>query len=81
MLAKIHDAFVVRKRLTQAMKHELENHVRDAIDNEYWRLGEKQLERWGDLLTLDEKQRIAEHQAFRAKELEYMREKAKQRKP
>ena len=73
VLAKIHDAFVVRKRLTQAMKHELEDHVRDAMDNEYWRLGEKQLERWGDLLTQDEKQRIAEHKAFRANELEYMR--------
>lgn len=80
VLAKIHDAFVVRKRLTQAMKYELEDHVRDAIDNEYWRLGEKQLERWGDLMAQDEKQRIAEHEAFRANELEYMREKAKQRK-
>lgn len=80
VLAKIHDAFVVRKRLTQAMKHELEEHVRDATDNEYWRLGEKQLERWGDLLTQDEKHRIAEHQAFRASELENMREKLRKRK-
>jgi hypothetical protein len=80
VLAKIHDAFVVRKRLTQTMKYELEDHVRDATQNEYWRLGEKQLVRWGELLSQDEKQRIAEHKAFRANELEYMREKAKQRK-
>ncbi len=74
VLAKIHDAFVVRKRLTQMMKHELEDHVRDTTDNEYWRLGEKQLERWGNLITLEEKQRIAEHKAFIANEWEYMRE-------
>jgi hypothetical protein len=80
VLAKIHDAFIVRKQLTQAVKQELEELVQFETHNEYWRLGEKQLKRWGDLQTQDEKQRIAQHKAFIANEVEYMREKAKQRK-
>jgi len=81
VLAKIHDAFIVRKQLTQTVKQELEELVQFETRNEYWRLGEKQLKRWGDLQTQDEKQRIAAHKAFIANEVEYMREKAKQRKP
>lgn len=80
VLAKIHDAFIVRKQLPQAVKQELEELVQFETHNEYWRLGEKQLKRWGDLQTQDEKQRIAQHKAFIANEVEYMREKAKQRK-
>jgi hypothetical protein len=80
VLAKIHDAFIVRKQLSQAVKHELEELVQFETHNEYWRLGEKQLKRWGDLQTQEEKQRIAQHKAFIANEVEYMREKAKQRK-
>ena len=80
VLAKIHDAFIVRKQLTQAVKQELEELVQFETHNEYWRLGEKPLKRWGDLMTQEEKQRIAQHKAFIANEVEYMREKAKQRK-
>lgn len=80
VLAKIHDAFIVRKQLNQAVKQELEELVQFDANNEYWRLGEKMLERWGDLQTQDEKQRIAQHKEFIANEVEYMREKATQRK-
>lgn len=78
VLAKIHDAFLVRKQLPQSAKQELEEHVRNEAKNEYWCLGEKRLERWGDLLKQDEKQRIAEHNEFIANEFEFMRNKAKQ---
>ena len=75
VLAKIHDAFIVRKQLTQAVKQELEALVQLETHNEYWRLSEKQLTRWGDLQKQEEKQRIAAHKAFIAREIEYMREK------
>ena len=64
----------------EAVKQELEELVQFETHNEYWRLGEKPLKRWGDLMTQEEKQRIAQHKAFIANEVEYMREKAKQRK-
>jgi hypothetical protein len=77
VLAKIHDAFIVRKQLTLAMKQELEELVQFETANEYWRLGEKPLARWSDLQTQDEKQRIAQHKAFISNEVEYMRNKKK----
>lgn len=77
ILAKIHDAFIVRERLTNKLKQELEEDVQWRSKNEYWRLGEKQLARWGAVLSQEEKQRIAAHKAFIANEVEYMRNKIK----
>lgn len=80
VLAKIHDAFIVRKKLSQTGKYELEERVQFETHNAYWHLGEKQLTRWGDLQTQDEKQRIAQHKAFIANEVNYMRSKPKAQK-
>jgi len=79
VLAKIHDAFIVRNQLLDSVKFELESYVRLETNNEYWRLGENQLHRWGEVISQEEKQRIAEHKAFIANEPEYMREKLKKR--
>ena len=81
VLAKIHDAFIVRKQLPQAVKQELEELVQFETHNEYWCLGEKQLKRWGDLMAQEEKQRIAAHKEFIASEEQIARDKAKRRKP
>jgi len=68
VLAKIHDAFIVQKKLTGENKVDLQVQVQHETDNEYWRLGEKQIERWGDVMSLEEKQRIATHKTFIAAE-------------
>ena len=80
VLAKIHDAFIVRNQLTPAMAHELQEFVQFETHNEYWRLGEKRLKRWGDLLAQEEKQRIAAHKALIATQEQHARAKSQQRK-
>jgi hypothetical protein len=75
VLAKIHDAFVVRKQLPIEMRQELVEYVQEKTFNEFWKLGEKKLERWGDLLSQERKQEIAEHKKFITNEVEYMRAK------
>lgn len=79
VLAKIHDAFIVRDQLRESVKMDIEAQVRFKTDNDYWRLGEKQLHRWGEVISQEEKKRIAEHKAFIANEFDYMRDKLKKR--
>ena len=79
VLAKIHDAFIVRDQLRESVKIDLEAEVRFETNNEYWRLGEKQLHRWSEVISQEEKKRITEHKAFIANEFDYMRDKLKNR--
>lgn len=68
VLAKIHDAFVVSKKLKGEVKVDLQLLVQEKTGNQYWRLGEKQIKRWGDVMSVEEQQRIAEHKACIAAE-------------
>ncbi len=46
VLANIHDAIVVKQRLSADDKHEIELRMQEQTGNPYWRLGATQLERW-----------------------------------
>lgn len=46
VLANIHDAIVVRYRLTAGEKHEIELRMREQTSNPYWSLGAKEVKRW-----------------------------------
>ena len=43
VLAKIHDAFIVRDKLSGQLKQEIEYEMQQATRNNYWRLGEKKI--------------------------------------
>jgi len=45
-LANIHDAIVLRNRLSPDEKAEIERCMRDQTGNPYWRLGENEVKRW-----------------------------------
>ena len=69
VLAKIHDAFIVRDQLVNGLRAQVELAMREASENDYWRLGEKKLERYGavnsaaKIAEAEHKQRIADEQA------------------
>lgn len=69
VLAKIHDAFIVRDQLINGLRAEIELAMREASGNDYWRLGEKQLKRYGAVHSAvkrdeaEHKQRMLEQQA------------------
>ena len=46
VLANIHDAIVVRKRLKVDVRHEIELRMQELTDNKYWRLGATELLRY-----------------------------------
>jgi hypothetical protein len=46
VLANIHDAIVVRKRLKVDLRHEIELRMQELTDNKYWRLGATELVRY-----------------------------------
>jgi hypothetical protein len=46
ILASIHDAIIIKERLTVDDKHEIELRMREQTDNPYWRLGVTELQRW-----------------------------------
>ena len=46
VLANIHDAIITKERLGVEFTSEIEQLMRDETDNEYWRLGTKQLKRY-----------------------------------
>ena len=46
VLANIHDAIVVRKRLKVDLRHEIELRMQELTDNKYWRLGVTELVRY-----------------------------------
>ena len=43
VLANIHDAIIVRRKLKVYLRHEIELRMQERTDNSYWRLGETQL--------------------------------------
>lgn len=47
VLASIHDAIITKEKLSVHLKSELEQLMRDKTDNNYWRLGSKELKRYG----------------------------------
>ncbi len=46
VLANIHDAIVVKQRLSANLKHEIELRMQEQTNNAYWSLGVKQIHRW-----------------------------------
>ena len=46
VLANIHDAIIVRRKLKVYLRHEIELRMQERTDNKYWRLGETQLKRF-----------------------------------
>lgn len=46
VLANIHDAIIVKQRLSVDDKHEIELRMQEQTGNPYWRLGATQIERW-----------------------------------
>jgi hypothetical protein len=46
VLANIHDAIIVRKRLKVDVRHEIELRMQELTDNKYWRLGATELVRY-----------------------------------
>jgi len=49
ILANIHDAIIVRKKLKVDLRHEIEMRMQDITDNEYWRLSATELRRFEKL--------------------------------
>lgn len=47
VLASIHDAIITKEKLSKDLKSELEQLMREKTDNNYWRLGSKELKRYG----------------------------------
>lgn len=46
VLANIHDAIIVRKKLKVDLRHEIEMRMQELTDNKYWRLGATELKRY-----------------------------------
>ena len=46
VLANIHDAIIVRRKLKANLRHEIELRMQERTDNAYWRLGETELKRF-----------------------------------
>ena len=46
VLANIHDAIIVRKKLKVNLRHEIELRMQEITDNSYWRLGQTELKRF-----------------------------------
>lgn len=43
VLARIHDAFIIRNKLSTDDKHELELMMQEELNNRYWKLGQKKI--------------------------------------
>jgi hypothetical protein len=46
VLANIHDAMIVRRRLRLDLRHEIEMRMQDATDNNYWHLSATEIKRY-----------------------------------
>jgi hypothetical protein len=46
ILANIHDAIIVRKKLRVDLRHEIEMRMQELTDNKYWRLGATEIKRY-----------------------------------
>ncbi len=46
VLANIHDAIIVRRKLRLDLRHEIEMRMQDATDNNYWRLSATEIKRY-----------------------------------
>ena len=46
VLANIHDAIIVRKKLRVDLRHEIEMRMQDRTQNPYWRLGAAEIKRY-----------------------------------
>ena len=48
VLANIHDAIIVRRKLRLDLRHEIEMRMQDATDNNYWRLSATEIKRYSN---------------------------------
>lgn len=46
IIANIHDAIIIRQRLSADDKHEIEYRMQEQTQNPYWRLGATEVKRW-----------------------------------
>jgi hypothetical protein len=75
VIAKVHDAFFIRHKLSADTLQDLETEIETLTDISYFRLGTTKIEKWNASLSAEEHERIEEHKRFRATELEMMRKK------
>ena len=68
VLANIHDAIVVKQRLSADLKHEIELRMQEQTGNPYWRLGSKQVLRWGTSLRQLRQEEVLHRQRIAAEE-------------
>ena len=68
VLASIHDAIVVRQRLSADLKHEIELRMQERTNNAYWSLGAKQVHRWDASAKEVKVQEAAHRQRIAAEE-------------
>jgi creatinine amidohydrolase/Fe(II)-dependent formamide hydrolase-like protein len=72
VLANIHEAIVVKQRISADLKYEIEWRMQEQTGNPYWQLGAKQVQRWHasakevKALEAAHRQRIAEEEAVAA---------------
>lgn len=62
VLANIHDAIVVKHRLSTDLREEIELRMRERTNNTYWSLGGKQMHRWDASAKEVKAQQIAHRQ-------------------
>lgn len=60
VIANIHDAIIIKHHLTGDAKHDIELEMQEQTSNPYWRLGSKEIKRWGSNLK-EIKMEEAEH--------------------
>ena len=67
VVANIHDAIILRHRISTGLKHEIELRMQEKTNNSYWSLGAKQINRW-DFSAKEVKAQEAEHRRRIAEE-------------
>lgn len=67
LVANIHDAIVIRNRLSKGQKSKIEDLMRQSTQNEHWSLGEKQLMRY-NTVNKDALEEERAHKQFMAEQ-------------
>ena len=70
VLGNIHDAIIIRERLTIDDRHEIEYRMREQTGNPYWRLGATELEPWAASQKEALKEEAAHRQRMKVFEVE-----------
>ncbi len=71
VIANIHDAIIVKKRLGVDNKCEIEYRMQEVTGNKYWHLTAKELNRYETPVSAEEKEEVARHKRFIAEEEQF----------